>query len=148
MASTDSKQPAPKIIDASGSGEAPAKESASTPPAEAEAGTPTTQAVDITEIWQQALDEIKKQYNTLYGIARMARTEFDGDQLTLAFKFAFHQKRVNEAKNRKIFADIMERLYGRPVEIVCVVAEPAQTEADKADVATISNIFGGAELLP
>ncbi|HSX30641.1 MAG TPA: DNA polymerase III subunit gamma/tau [Candidatus Saccharimonadales bacterium] len=99
---------------------------------------------DITELWQQALDEIKKQYNTLYGIARMAHPSLDGNRLTLLFKFAFHQKRMSEAKNRKIFADIMERLHGRPLEISCVVGE---AEASTADMSAISNIFGGAELL-
>lgn len=102
---------------------------------------------DITGLWQQALDEIKKQYNTLYGIARMARPELSGDTLTLTFKFAFHQKRLNEAKNRKLFADVIEHLYGQPLNIVCVVGDTTMTEATKPDVSTISNIFGGAELL-
>ncbi|HSX16038.1 MAG TPA: hypothetical protein VLF40_04565, partial [Candidatus Saccharimonadales bacterium] len=101
----------------------------------------------ITELWQQALDAIKKQYNTLYGIARMAKPTFDGNHLTLAFKFAFHQKRMNEAKNRKIFSDVIEHLYGQPVEITCVVAEVAEAPAAHPDVSTISNIFGGAEVL-
>jgi len=109
------------------------------------AGSPTA---DITEIWHQALEEIKKQYNTLYGIARMAKPEFDGHHLTLVFKFAFHQKRLNEAKNRKIFADIMERLYGAPVEITCKVTEASDvTTPATAHIETVSNIFGGAELL-
>lgn len=107
----------------------------------------TQTQTDVSELWQQALDEIKKQYNTLYGIARMARPEFDGNRLTLSFKFAFHQKRLNEAKNRKIFADVVERLHGTPVEIICIVADPAEATAPKPDVAAISNIFGGAELL-
>jgi DNA polymerase-3 subunit gamma/tau len=111
--------------------------------------TPATLAgtQDVTELWRQSLDEIKKQYNTLYGIARMASPEFDGATLTLSFKFAFHQKRLNEAKNRKIFADVVERLYGKPVQIVCVVAEPTERSLAKPDVAAISNIFGCAELL-
>ncbi len=104
--------------------------------------------VDSSELWQQALDEIKKQYNTLYGIARMAKPEFDGQRLTLVFKFAFHQKRMNEAKNRKIFGDVMEQLSGAPIEIVCVVAEGADiSKSSGSHISTISNIFGGAELL-
>ncbi len=109
-----------------------------------------TAAIDIADLWQQTLDQIKQQYNTLYGIARMAKPEFDGRKLTLAFKFAFHQKRINEAKNRKIFADVIERLYGAPIEIVCIVAQTAEgglVPAAKPDVSAISNIFGGAELL-
>jgi len=104
--------------------------------------------VDIAELWQQTLDEIKRQYNTLYGIARMAKPELTGSSLKLTFTFAFHQKRINETKNRKIFADVLERLYGAPLEIVCVVADKTESaDVPKPDVATISNIFGGAELL-
>jgi hypothetical protein len=102
---------------------------------------------DVTELWQQTLDEIKKQYNTLYGIARMAKPELIEDSLTLSFKFAFHQKRINEAKNRKILADAISRLAGRSIDIHCIVAEPELSEAPKSDVTAISNIFGGAELL-
>ncbi len=107
---------------------------------------PLAGEVDAADLWNQVLETIKKQYNTLYGIARMAHPEFDGQRLILAFKFTFHQKRVNEAKNRKLLADIVEQLSGQPVEIVCVVAETEPT-AVKPDVAAISNIFGGAELL-
>jgi DNA polymerase III subunit gamma/tau len=103
-------------------------------------------SMDATELWHQALEAIKKQYNTLYGVARMAHPEFDGQKLTLTFKFAFHQKRVNEAKNRKLLNDVIERLYGQPVEIACIVAE-AEPVAAKPDMSAISNIFGGAELL-
>ena len=106
-----------------------------------------TASVDFTEIWGATLEEIKKQYNTLYGIARMATPQFDGSHLTLAFKFAFHQKRMHEAKNRKIFADIIERLYGSPVEITCIVGEAAPAPSSGSDITTVSNIFGGAELL-
>jgi hypothetical protein len=110
-------------------------------------GNDVQNSTDVTELWQQTLEDIKKQYNTLYGIARMAQPTFDGQRLTLSFKFAFHQKRISEAKNRKIFADAIERLYGKSVEIACIVAEPADTSAEKPNVAAISNIFGGAELL-
>jgi DNA polymerase-3 subunit gamma/tau len=109
------------------------------PPAPAE---PIT---DVTELWQETLNEIKKQYNTLYGIARTAIPELRGDQLTIKCKFAFHQKRLNEVKSKQIFADVIERLRGQPVEIICTVAEKETGPAP--DVAAISNIFGGAELL-
>ncbi len=109
--------------------------------------------VDLKDYWQQTLNEIKKQYNTLYGIARMASIELDGDKLTLSLKFAFHQKRINEAKNRKILGDVMSELLGRHIEIFCVVAEkplPPTTGTSTTagpDVSAISNIFGSAELL-
>lgn len=100
---------------------------------------------EVTELWQQTLNEIKRQYNTLYGIARMAQPQLEGTTLTLAFKFIFHQKRINEAKNKQIFADVASRLYGAPLEITCVVIAPEP--AAGPDVNAISNIFGGAEVL-
>lgn len=107
---------------------------------------PQTATADAAELWQQALEAIKKQYNTLYGIARMAQPEFDGQRLTLAFKFAFHQKRINEARNRKILSDVIEQLHGQPVEIVCITVA-APSSAGKPNISAISNVFGGAELL-
>jgi len=107
---------------------------------------PTLGDVDATELWNQALEQIKTKYNTLYGIARMATPTFDGKRLTLAFKFAFHQKRLSEAKNRQLLTEVVERLYGKPVEIVCTMGDTPTTAA-KPDMAAISNIFGSAELL-
>lgn len=113
-----------------------------TPPA------PSEPVTDITELWQQTLGEIKKQYNTLYGIARMAQVEMRGNVITVSLKFVFHQKRLNEPKNRKIFADVIERLYGQPIEIQCIVAEDVKATSQGApSVDAISDIFGGAELV-
>lgn len=142
-------KPAGKTAPVKPAGDVPTKPDEPVKPAAkpVQAAPDSAKSADITELWQQALDEIKKQYNTLYGIARMATPEFDGKTLTLSFKFAFHQKRLNEAKNRKVFADVVERLHGKPVEIVCIVAEKREGLPGKADVSAISNIFGGAELL-
>jgi DNA polymerase-3 subunit gamma/tau len=126
---------------------APASEPEERP---AEAPTPTQLAgeLEASELWQQVLDDIKKQHNTLYGIARMAKPTLNGSELTLALKFAFHQKRLNEAKNRKLLSDVTERLSGRTIEIHCIVDDtPAPENTVPTDVSTISNIFGGAELL-
>lgn len=148
------KQAAPKAVESEPVPIKPAEEPVKVEPvipdepAEPEPTPPKNKvstSSDVTELWQGTLDEIKKQYNTLYGIARMAKPEFDGKTLKLEFKFAFHQKRMNEAKNRKIFGDIVERLYGQPVEIICIIAEAGAPA--KPDVSAISNIFGGAELL-
>jgi len=108
--------------------------------------TATEDDIDADELWHQVLETIKKQYNTLYGIARMGVPAYDGSKLSLTFKFAFHQKRLNEAKNHKLLTEVVEHLCGHPVEIVCLVAE-VDPKIAKADVSNISNIFGGAELL-
>ena len=107
---------------------------------------PSEPITDVTELWQETLNEVKKQYNTLYGIARTAIPELRGDHLTIKCKFAFHQKRLNEVKSKQIFGEIIERLSGKPIEISCTVAE-RDSDAAPTDVSAISNIFGGAELL-
>jgi DNA polymerase-3 subunit gamma/tau len=119
--------------------------------------------------WQQVLAELKKKHNTLYGVARMAQPKFDDDTLELGFAFAFHRKRLSEAKNQSIITDIIKRLTGKSVTITCVEAESNPIELPEAaevvqavtvpgslesepnepspDIANISNIFGGGELL-
>jgi DNA polymerase III subunit gamma/tau len=108
--------------------------------------------------WQQVLHTMKQQHNTLYGIARMAVPLFDGDKLTLSFSFPFHQKRFNEAKNKQILSDIIAKDLGLTTEIICIVdkgnkapsaatSQSAKTTDSASPLDTISNIFGGAEVL-
>jgi DNA polymerase III subunit gamma/tau len=102
-------------------------------------------------IWSQVLEVLKQRHNTLYGIARMAQPHLEGDNLELVFAFAFHQKRFNEATNQKLLRNIVEELTGRAVTINCSfdadAKPPAEPQAADGDIATISNIFGNAELL-
>jgi DNA polymerase III subunit gamma/tau len=133
---------------------------------------PTTMSAVVDEaIWPQVLAELKKKYNTLYGVVRMARPAFHDNTLELGFSFAFHRKRLSEAKNQQIVANIIKDITGQSVIIECVdskespapitaAAEVAQASAeivepvsapkktkDSPDISTISNIFGGGELL-
>ena len=113
-----------------------------------------------TETWDKALAVIKQTHNTLYSVARMANPTISGDELTLTFGFAFHQKRLNESKNKQVIMDVVQRVSGKPITITCVVGkvqtkpkelrvEPpvAATTSSNDPVSTISNIFGGAEVL-
>jgi DNA polymerase-3 subunit gamma/tau len=127
--------------------------------------SPTPSVVLDAAVWPQVLASLKQKYNTLYGVVRMAQPAFlDGGKLELQFAFAFHQKRINEAKNRQIIGDIIKTLTGQDVEITCLFnkdARPAPgVDATAKKVAptsavppvgtpltTISNIFGGGELL-
>jgi len=137
-----------------------------------------------SEDWAQVLAAIKKRYSTLYGIINGAEVQFTPDKLTLVSKFAFHQKRLKEDKNREIIAQTIEEITGQKTQIECIVGEvstsaapslPALPPEDGESVhsvqsvatpspapvaattppappagdaiATVSHIFGGAELL-
>ncbi len=102
----------------------------------------------IEVVWQEALQSIKKSHNTLYGIARMARPHLEGDTLTLELHFSFHQKRLNEPRNKAILTAVVENIRGQGTTIQCIATPKDSTPRTlNNDVATISNIFGGAELL-
>jgi DNA polymerase-3 subunit gamma/tau len=148
VVSTPAKAHTPPPKTATATSKLPEPAPAAPQPAEAAAVTAAsdfTPTEDAVELWQKTLNEIKSQYNTLYGIARNAKPQLSGNTLTIGFKFGFHQKRINEVKNRQIFVDAASRLYGAPLEITCVVIEPDGGPAP--DVTAISNIFGGAEVL-
>jgi DNA polymerase-3 subunit gamma/tau len=118
--------------------------------------TPAEGAIDAT-LWPEVLAQLKKRYNTLYSIIRMAQPEFTDSTITLTFGFAFHQKRLNEAKNRTIVSEVMTTVYGRDIQLECHYdknAKPAGTapattgDTDRnQSLDTVSNIFGGGELL-
>jgi DNA polymerase-3 subunit gamma/tau len=108
--------------------------------------------------WPEVLNGIKKQYNTLYGVLRMARPIFTDDEVELQFKFAFHQKRLNEVKNRKIISDFIKQVTGKNIAVRCTVNKDAAPIAASAVVSSpststpavldsISDIFGGGEML-
>ncbi|MDB5164733.1 MAG: polymerase subunit gamma/tau [Candidatus Saccharibacteria bacterium] len=117
-----------------------------------------TPAGDFDEsIWPVILGLLKQKYNTLYSVVRMAQPTFvDENTLQLAFAFAFHQKRINEAGNRQKLSDVIFEAVQRPIAIECIVDKGAQAPAiavapaavaPKPDISAISNIFGGGELL-
>lgn len=110
--------------------------------------------------WDACLDEIKKQYNTLYGVLRMAEPQFDGKELTLVFRFGFHQKKINDKKHKALITSVIKRQCGQDIALATKIdanLEPrpldtkpkAQTPepAPSTAIDTISNIFGGAEVL-
>jgi DNA polymerase III subunit gamma/tau len=144
------------------SAKVPEQKTVAVPP-EMPAVTKTAQPFS-DEIWQRALASIKQQYNTLYSVARMAHPTLDGTEITLAFGFAFHQKRLNEPKNKQIVANILQQLTGQNYAIRCTVQKdipsPAPALAPQAPVTpepaahvnnplpdAISTVFGGAEVL-
>jgi DNA polymerase-3 subunit gamma/tau len=114
----------------------------------------TTESILDESNWPQVLGALKAQYNTLYGIARMAQPDFsEPGTLTLTFAFAFHQKRINEAKNRQILADTIKQVTGQNVAIECIFdkdvtvkpVKPAAVIEPAEDLSVINAIFGGGE---
>jgi DNA polymerase-3 subunit gamma/tau len=103
--------------------------------------------------WNDVLQEVKENYATLYGVLRMAEMSTSEDTITLVFQFDFHKKKVNQPENMKKLTDVITAKLGREHKLELVVKR--QTEAPASlkqpqkdvDLTSVSNIFGGAELL-
>lgn len=125
-----------------------------------ESAEPTTQTEPSAnppetteELWQAILAELKKSHNTLYGIARMAAPELNSNDLTLKTKFPFHQKKLSEKQNLGIIAKCASQLRGTSTNVAIEVSKDVSPPVKKSqptvdnDISSISNIFGGAELI-
>ncbi|MGH7142402.1 MAG: DNA polymerase III subunit gamma/tau [Candidatus Saccharimonadales bacterium] len=114
------------------------------------------------EQWQAVLDVLKKKYNTLYGIIKLGRSDFSPGKIRLTFSYAFHQKRANDIKNKDILTTVLRDLTGQIITVECIYqkdepqplisshnyyGDPNQVNPFVTTYDTISNIFGGGELL-
>lgn len=112
------------------------------------------------DTWKSLLHDIKSKHNTLYGVLRMAQVSVSEDTIDLSFQFDFHKKRIDSAGNRKIISDFINQYYPNMMFTTSVAAndrlskkstepkadEPMGTDRDDT-IESVSNIFGGAELL-
>jgi DNA polymerase-3 subunit gamma/tau len=123
--------------------------------------------------WELILNALKTKYNTLHSVAKMAQPHYKPGNITLEFTHGFHQKRLSEPKNKTILAEVIAGVTGSAIQIDCIKGEgrtvkpstiplppadgeiahsvgipaPAAQEPQNNSVDTISNIFGGAEVL-
>ena len=112
------------------------------------------------DLWPEVLDEIKNRAASIYTALRLAEPEIEGNVITLTFQFPLHKKKVEQSRHIKLVGDVVQGLSGARLEIKCVLSEKPTTEAKlhqpepairsklrPSELATISNIFGSAEVL-
>lgn len=143
-------------------------------PSEGESATATQEGEGVVlddVAWSKVLLAIKQKHNTLYSIARSAQPHFEPGRIVLELSFPFHQKRLSETRNKQKLCDTVREVTGYDVQINCIVGQgkplqpsppPALPPADgevvhtvestssspsSSAIDTISNIFGGAEVL-
>lgn len=149
-------QPEPKAPAVSSPADSPLPAANATRNESTSAPQKDTATIIEGDLWASTLALIKSKHAALYSTARLATPHIDNDLVTLYFAHSFHQKRADEPKNKKILADCLSEASGKPVTVVCTVnAQKATTAAPDKKAAelttnsltTISNIFGGGELL-
>lgn len=107
-----------------------------------------------SELWDNILSKLKKQNNTLYGVARMAEARVDEGGLYLTLKFPFHYKQLSTPKNKSLITAIISDLGHQDLklEINLQEKENAQTSSSNKDpkdnsLENITNIFGEGEVI-
>jgi DNA polymerase-3 subunit gamma/tau len=95
------------------------------------------QGEKITEInaeqWSQVLARTREESVPLFGMLRQGQPDFDAAKqtLTLKFRYALHQKRIDDAKTRKTIANIMlETLGGAPIIQTAIDAAAAAPDIE------------------
>ncbi len=114
----------------------------------------TTRTYDSAQqAWPSVLQVLKQRHNTLYSVVRMAEPVWEGNNLTLKFAFPFHQKRLEESKNKQLLLDIFFEVSRQNIKLISVVDKKVEVPAPPVEanagehLDTISNIFGNAELI-
>ncbi len=110
---------------------------------------------EIDKNWDTVLKALKTKNNTLYGVLRMADAQIVGDKITLTFKFEFHKKQLKQNKNLEMLHGVIVDNLGKKYELELIVKKSDKKDQKPSEISSkndeaitsVSNIFGGAELL-
>jgi DNA polymerase-3 subunit gamma/tau len=115
-----------------------------------------TDSSDANKIWSEVLESIRKNHNTLYGVARMAKPVIEDGDLVLYVPFAFHKKRLSSETSGRIISEAVQAVTGNAITIrseVKAQSESAQQNnntqpPESSDtLQAVTDIFGGGEVL-
>ena len=109
---------------------------------------------DSGSSWNDVLKVLKSKHNTLYGVLRMAETRVESDKITLIFQFEFHKKQLHQTNNLATLRAIVDEKLGPKykIESEVIKKQPKKLTVEPksnsdSSLSSVSNIFGGAELL-
>lgn len=110
----------------------------------------TTLAVDDDNLWNETLTRLKEHNNILYSLASGATANFDGKNLTIELSNSFSQKQFSQSKNKAILLNLLSDLGYKEINIVTNIktdSASSKTNEGADPISSISNIFGGSEVL-
>ncbi len=113
--------------------------------------------IAIEQEWPTLLGLIKEKNNSLYTVLRLAHVTFEQNTLQLAFQFSFHQKRVDEVKNKALIAEVVQTQLHITPEVVSVLDKNLITspivpatpfnDAHASLISSVQDIMGGGEVV-
>ena len=91
--------------------------------------------------WNDVLDELRKKQNTIHALVKSANVTILDDEIILTFDYAFHQKKIDEIKNKAVLDKAIKKFFGKSMKI--------ETRVDtnkKNNINKINEVFGAAEI--
>ena len=92
--------------------------------------------------WQKVIEQAKEKSVGLSSLLQKSQWAFDGDKLTIFAGSAFYKKKLDDAKNRPLLAEIITAEAGMELEID-IIGERKPPEDKK--LAEIAELMGGGE---
>lgn len=82
------------------------------------------------ENWKKILSEIRETSISVASLLSSAKLlEFSNDNLKLGVYYKFHKDKLEEARNKKIMEEAMQRVFEKEIRYECVLAEaPVKSE--------------------
>ncbi len=99
------------------------------------------------EDWLKVLDAMRQKNPAIFAVLKQAQPSINGGELTLAFKYGLHSKKLDDVKQKALVAETLQATLGvSPVINVLIDknAEPAKIAADPA-IAAVAEIMGGGQ---
>ncbi len=120
-------------------------ESKDTKPAQSTKKSPTKPRKSDAPLeidWQKVIEQAKEKSVGLSSLLQKSQWAFDGDKLTIFAGSAFYKKKLDDAKNRPLLAEIITAETGMELE-VDIIGEKKPPEDEK--LAEIAAMMGGGE---
>ena len=92
--------------------------------------------------WQKVIEQAKEKSVGLSSLLQKSQWAFDGDKLTIFAGSAFYKKKLDDAKNQPLLAEIITAKAGIELEID-IIGEKKPPEDEK--LAEIAAMMGGGE---
>ncbi len=121
----------------------PPSPAAETPPAAAAAATDAFADVDLADLWQQVMADLRKESVRLHAFMKPARLVSLKDgraELNFAAENEFHFNQMNNPDHLAILASLFKNALGVPVKVQLTIDEQPNKTADI--IATSERLFG------
>lgn len=119
-----------------------APESQDVKPAKKSSTKPRKSDAPLELDWHKVIEQAKEKSVGLSSLLQKSQWAFDGDKLTIFAGSAFYKKKLDDAKNRPLLAEIITAEAGMELEID-IIGEKKPPEDEK--LAEIAAMMGGGE---